>query len=224
LINGTIDIATSSRDMKAEEKAKAKNATGNDPKELVVGYDCLAIYVHKDNPMTEISVEQLAQIFGETGTVTKWSDLGVTVPGCDGEIIRVSRQSSSGTYEFFREHVLDKKDFKLGSRDMNGSKEVVQLVSSTPCSIGYSGMGYATDQVKMLKVASKPGTPAVAPSIETAQNKSYPIARPLFLYTAGTLEGASRKFLSWVLSDDGQKIVEQTGYVPVPAGQRAKVE
>jgi phosphate transport system substrate-binding protein len=156
--------------------------------------------------------------------MTKWSELGVTVPGCESaEIIRVSRQSSSGTYEFFREHVLDKKDFKLGSRDMNGSKEVVELVGSTPCAIGYSGMGYATDKVKMLKVSQKGAAQSVAPTVENAQNKSYPIARPLFLYTLGEPEGATKKFLSWVLSEEGQKIVEQTGYVPVPAQERAKL-
>ena len=224
LINGTVDIATSSRDMKPDEKNKAKSSSGKDAIEFTVGYDCLAIYVHKNNPMNEISVEQLDKIFAEGGTITKWSDLGVTVPGCDSsEIIRVSRQSSSGTYEFFREHVLDKKDFRLGSRDMNGSKEVVELVGSTPCAIGYSGMGYATDQVKMLKVSQRGKTESFAPSVENAQNKSYPIARPLFLYTLGQPEGNARKFLSWVLSEEGQKIVEETGYVPVPAAQRAKL-
>lgn len=224
LINGTIDIATASRDMKADEKSKAKAATGQDPREFTVGYDCLAIFVHKNNPMTEISIEQLDKIFAENGSVTKWSELGVTVPGCDStEIIRVSRQSSSGTYEFFREHVLNKKDFKLGSRDMNGSKEVVELVGSTPCAIGYSGMGYATADVKMLKVAQKPGATAFPPTVENAQSKNYPIARPLYLYTAGDPDGNAKKYISWILSGDGQKIVEETGYVPVPVDQRAKL-
>ncbi|MGZ8899711.1 MAG: phosphate ABC transporter substrate-binding protein [Limisphaerales bacterium] len=224
LINGTIDIATASRDMKPDERNKAKSSSGKDAKEFTVGFDCLAIYVHKDNPMNEISVEQLDKIFAEDGTIAKWSDLGVTVPGCDSaEIIRVSRQSSSGTYEFFREHVLSKKDFRLGSRDMNGSKEVVELVGSTPCAIGYSGMGYTTDSVKMLKVAQRGKTESFAPTVENAQNKSYPIARPLFLYTLGQPEGNAKKFLSWVLSEEGQKIVEETGYVPVPAAQRAKL-
>ncbi|MGZ8940441.1 MAG: phosphate ABC transporter substrate-binding protein, partial [Limisphaerales bacterium] len=224
LINGTIDVATASRDMKPDERNKAKSSSGKDAKEFTVGFDCLAIYVHKDNPMNEISVEQLDKIFAEDGTIAKWSDLGVTVPGCDSaEIIRVSRQSSSGTYEFFREHVLSKKDFRLGSRDMNGSKEVVELVGSTPCAIGYSGMGYTTDSVKMLKVAQRGKTESFAPTVENAQNKSYPIARPLFLYTLGQPEGNAKKFLSWVLSEEGQKIVEETGYVPVPAAQRAKL-
>jgi len=224
LVNGTVDIATASRNMKADEKSNAKAATGKDPKEITVGYDCLAIYVHKDNPLTEITIEQLDKIFSENATILKWSDLGVTVPGCESaEIIRVSRQSSSGTYEFFREHVLNKKDFKLGSRDMNGSKEVVELVGSTPCALGYSGMGYATEHVKMLKVAQKPGAQSFSPTVETAQSKDYPIARPLFLYTSGEPEGVAKKYISWILSDEGQRIVEQTGYVPVLAEQRPKL-
>jgi phosphate transport system substrate-binding protein len=106
---------------------------------------------------------------------------------------------------------------------MNGSKEVVELVSNTPCAIGYSGMGYATDKVKMLKVASKAGAPSFAPTLENAQNKSYPIARPLFLYTLGEPAAAAKTYISWILSDPGQKIVEENGYVPVPPTQRAKL-
>lgn len=224
LINGTIEIATSSRDMKKEERAKAQQHSGKEAKEFTVGFDCLAIYVHKDNPLNEISIEQLAAIYAEGGNANKWSDLNANVPGCQSaEIIRVSRQSSSGTYEFFREHVLNKKDFKLNSRDMNGSKEVVDLVMHTPCAIGYSGMGYATPEVKMLKVSAKPGTPAFQPSIETAQKKTYPISRPLFLYTLGEPQGAAKEFIQWVMSDAGQKIVQETGYVPVPKQQQAKL-
>ena len=156
LIKGTIDIANASRNMKPEEIEQAKKNTGKEPKEFIVGYDALAIYVHKDNPLNEITLEQIAQIYAEGGKITKWSDLGVKIPGASSdEIVRVSRQSSSGTYEFLREHVLNKKDFKLGSRDMNGSKEVVELVATTPTAIGYSGMGYATPAVKMLKVAEE---------------------------------------------------------------------
>jgi phosphate transport system substrate-binding protein len=225
LINGTIEIATSSRDMKKEERAKAKDHSGKDAKEFTVGYDCLAIYVHKDNPLKEISIEQLAAIYAEGGNVAKWNDLSANVPGCaSGEIIRVSRQSSSGTYEFFREHVLNKKDFKLGSRDMNGSKEVVDLVMHTPCAIGYSGMGYATPEVKKLNVSAKAGAPSYPPTVETAQNKTYPISRPLFLYTLGEPQGAAKDFIQWAMSDAGQKIVQETGYVPVPKQQQASAK
>jgi len=223
LTKGTIDIANASRNMKPEEIETAKKNTGKEPKEFIVGYDALGIYVHKDNPINEISAEQLAEIYREGGTATKWSDLGVKMPAGSDEIIRVSRQSSSGTYEFFREHILNRKDFKLGSRDMNGSKEVVELVASTPGAIGYSGMGYnEPGKVKMLKVASKPGQPAVEPSVANTLNKTYPIARSLQVYTLGEPTGELKKYVDWIMSDAGQKIVEQSGYVPLPPDARPK--
>lgn len=221
LIKGTIDIATASRNMKPAEIEQAKKNTGKEPKEFVVGYDALAIYVHKDNPLNEINDDLIAQIYAEGGTITKWSQLGVTIPGVkDDTIVRVSRQSSSGTYEFLREHVLKNKDFKNGSRDMNGSKEVVELVASTPTAIGYSGMGYATPAVKMLKVAVKEGDPAYPPTVENTLNKTYPIARSLQVYTVGEPEGTVKKFVDWLMTDGGQKLVEATGYVPIPAAAR----
>jgi phosphate transport system substrate-binding protein len=185
LINGTTEIANCSRAMKPAEQTKAKTASGKDPKEHIMGFDALAVYVHKDCPLEEISLEQLAEIYGENGTITKWSQLGVEVSGCGSdEIIRVSRQSSSGTFAYFREAVLGKaRDYKLGSRDMHGSKEVVELVQNTPCAIGYSGMGYATSEVKMLKVSKSAGETAYAPNVENTIAKTYPIARPLFIYS-----------------------------------------
>ena len=223
LIKGTIEIANSSRDMKPDEKAQAKRNTGKEPKEFVVGFDALAVYVHKDNPLTEITNEQLTEIFAEGGKTTKWSELGVKVPGNQDVIVRVSRQSSSGTYEFFREHVLSKRDFKLGSRDMNGSKEVVELVASTPSAIGYSGLGYnEPGKFKMLKVSPKAGQPAVAPSVAATLSKQYPIARSLLLYTLGEPVGPVKDYLDWIMTDAGQKVVERTGYVPLPAESRKK--
>jgi phosphate transport system substrate-binding protein len=223
LIKGTIDIANASRNMKKEEIEQAKKNTGKEPKEFIVGYDALAIYVNKNNPINEISIEQLAQIFAEGATLAKWFDLGVQIPGGQDEIIRVSRQSSSGTYEFFREHVLNKKDFKLGSRDMNGSKEVVELIGSTPGAIGYSGMGYNDPtKVKMLKVSAKKGDPAIEPSVANTLSKKYPIARSLLVYTLGEPTGEVAKYVNWTLTDAGQKIVEASGYVPLPQDQRKK--
>ena len=222
LEKGAIDIANSSRNMKPDEIEQAKRNTGKAPREFVVAYDALAIYVHKDNPIEEITFEQLAQIYAEGGTIVKWSQLGVTIPGVtDEEIVRVSRQSSSGTYEFLREHVLGNRDFKLGSRDMNGSKEAVELVGSTKTAIGYSGMGYATPKVKMVRLSSKAGEPAVEPSIANTLSGSYPLARSLLIYTDGEPEGAVREYIDWILSPAGQKIVEESGYVPVPTGSGA---
>jgi phosphate transport system substrate-binding protein len=223
LEKGTIEIANSSRNMKPEEIEAAKKNTGKEPKEFIIGYDALAIYVHKDNPLNEITLDQIAQIYVEGGKITKWADLGVTIPGASGdEIVRVSRQSSSGTYEFLREHVLNKKDFKLGSRDMNGSKEVVELVSSTRTAIGYSGMGYATPAVKMLKVKKTASDPAYDPNVANTLAKTYAIARSLQVYTLGEPQGSVKKYIDWMMSDAGQKIVEATGYVPLPAEARAK--
>lgn len=218
LIKGTVDIANASRELKPSEIEQAKKNTGKEPKEFIVGYDALAIYVHKDNPLNEITIEELREIYAEGGKITRWSDLGVKIPGATSDdIVRVSRQSSSGTYEFFREHILNNRDFKLGSRDMNGSKEVVELVSTTPTAIGYSGMGYATPKVKMLKVAKKKGEPAYAPSVENVHNKNYPIARSLQIYTLGEPQGEIKKYIDWILSEEGQKIVEELGYVPLKA-------
>ncbi len=223
LEKGTIDIANASRNMKPEEIEAAKRNTGKEPKEFIVGYDALAIYVHKENPLNEITLDQIAQIYAEGGTITKWTDLGVQVPGTsDQEIVRVSRQSNSGTYEFLREHVLHNKDYKLGSRDMNGSKEVVELVSSTPTAIGYSGMGYATAAVKMLKVKKTAGDPAYDPNVGNTLAKTYPIARSLLVYTLGEPQGAVKKYVDWMMSDAGQKVVEATGYVPLPAEARRR--
>jgi phosphate transport system substrate-binding protein len=220
LVRGTVDIANVSRDLKPDESEQARRNTGKSPSDTTVGYDALAIYVHKDNPLEEITYAQLKGIYGEGGAIERWSDLEVRVPGCDSDtIIRVSRQSSSGTYEFFREHVLDQTDFKLGSRDMNGSKEVVELVSNTPCAIGYSGMGYATPHVKMLKVRVGPDQPAVAPTVAATLDKTYPIARSLHLYTLGEPAGEVKRYLDWILSPAGQDVVETSGYVPVRSPQ-----
>jgi phosphate transport system substrate-binding protein len=218
LINGTVDIANSSRKLEEGEFAKAQQNTGKEPQEFMVGYDALAVYVHKDNPLEEIALDQIAQIYSEGGTISKWSQLGVKNAACaNDEIIRVSRQNNSGTYHYFREAVLGKgHDFKLGSVDMNGSKDVVELVSKTPCAIGYSGMGYATSEVKVLRIAKKTGEPAYAPSIETTLDHTYPISRPLFMYTLGAPSEHIQKYLDWIHSDAGQQIVKESGYVPLP--------
>jgi phosphate transport system substrate-binding protein len=219
LINGTAELANSSRHIEDKEKAELKEKRQLDSQEFVIGFDALAVYVHKDNPINEITVEQLADIYRADGKITKWSELGVNaIPGAKGdEIIRVSRQNNSGTYEYFKEAVVGKKnEFKLGSLDMNGSKDVVELCGKTPNSIGYSGMGYATPAVKKLKVAKAKGEPYVAPSIATTHDKSYPIARPMYFYTAGEPAPHLKKYIDWTMSDEGQKLVESTGYVPLP--------
>lgn len=216
LISGKVDMANASRRMDEKEIAKAKtNFPGKEPKEITVGIDALALYVHKDNPLESISIEELAEIYGDKGTITKWSQLGIKVPGSD-EITRVSRQNNSGTYAYFREHVLGKnRDFKDGSIDQSGSKDVVALVSKTPSAIGYSGMGYKTDSVKWLKISTKKGQPGVAPSVDAARSGTYPISRPLFVYTMGEPQGVMKEFLDWCRAPEGQAIVAEMGYVPL---------
>lgn len=216
LIDGTVEMANSSRPLRPSEVEQARIGRGAAPVEFVTGYDALAVYVHRDNPINGLTLAQLAAIYGEAGTATRWSDLGVTHPGCPRDtIIRISRQSSSGTYDFFREVALDKRDFKLGTLELNGSKEVVDLVGHTPCAIGYSGMGYATSAVKMLPLAKNDGSGLVAPTAITTLDRTYPIARPLYVFTIGQPHGETKRYLDWIMSNHGQRIVALVGYVPL---------
>ncbi len=227
LLNGTADIANSSRKLEEKEIQKIESTGGKHPNEYVVAYDAVTFFVHKDNPMSEIAIEDLAQLYKEGGKIDKWSQLGVkNIPGSKGDnVVRVSRQNNSGTYHYVREVVIGKSgDFKSGSLDMNGSKDVVELIARTPNAIGYSGLGYATAQVKILKIASKKGQPAVMPSIQSTLDKSYPISRPLFMYTPSTESEAAKKYIGWVMSDVGQKIVVENGYVPLKLAGGAAVD
>lgn len=216
MINGTVDIANASRKMKAKEIELAKKR-GQTPIEHIVGYDALAVFIHPNNPIKSMSIEQLAKIYARGQEYTNWSDLGVEVPQCKGnEIVVVSRQNNSGTYVYFQQAVLGKGKYRQGTLDMHGSKDVVDLVEKTPCAIGYSGLAYATDHVKMVGI-EKDGKPSVHPSVETASNRTYPIARPLFMYTNGEPKGEIKKYLDWILSDEGQRIIQEKGYAPVRA-------
>ncbi|MDE2803943.1 MAG: PstS family phosphate ABC transporter substrate-binding protein [Gemmatimonadota bacterium] len=215
MINGTVDIANSSRKMR-EAEFEAARRNGVEPIEYIVGYDALAVYLHADNPIGSMTLEQLKALYGEDGTVTRWSDLGVAVPGCDSdEIVLVSRQNNSGTYVYFKETVLgDNTEYKLGSRDMHGSKDVVDLVENTPCAIGYSGLAYATEHVSMPCIMVGDAGGCVEPAIATAVDGSYPIARPLFMYTAGEPQGAVKEYMDWILSQEGQCVILERGYAP----------
>lgn len=217
LINRTVDLANASRNIHVEEQEAIRKANDSVAVEHVVAYDAVVFFLHANNPMSQLTTDQIACIYAEGGSCDKWTDVGVEVPGCaDQTIIRVSRQSNSGTYEFVRDHVLGKtRDFKLGSRDMQGSKDVVDLVAHTPCAIGYSGIGYGNDQVKSVCISSKTGEPCVTPTLETARTREYPLSRPLFMYTLGEAEGAIAQYLEWIRSPEGQRIVAETGFVPL---------
>jgi phosphate transport system substrate-binding protein len=215
MINGTVDIANASRKMKDKELKLAQD-NGQNPVEHVVGYDALAVFVHHDNPVKSLSISQLKDIYSRGKKVTKWSDLGITVPGCKDEIVVVSRQNNSGTYAYFKKAVLGKKSkYRTGTLDMHGSKDVVDLVEKTPCAIGYSGLAYATDHIKMACISTETGGACVDPSVKTASDRSYPIARPLFMYTNGEPKGEIKNYIDWILSDSGQCIIVNKGYAPV---------
>lgn len=219
LTDGNCDLANSSRDVHEKERLAIRARRGVDPVGHEVGIDALAVYVHPANPLESISLEELAEIFGEGGRTTRWSQLGVEhrVHGRE-TIVRIGRQNSSGTYVYFRERVLGKKrEFKLGSLDRSGSKDVVALVGRTPLAIGYSGMGYATPEVKMLRVSERWGEPGVPPTAENAHNRSYPLTRALLIYTAGPPAGEAARYLDWIKSAAGQQIVADLGYVPAAA-------
>jgi phosphate transport system substrate-binding protein len=219
LCAGSIEVATASRAMEPREIALAKSQTGKEPKQFIVGRDALAIYVSQRNPIETISVEQLAEIYGAGGTLTTWKQLNVDNAACPSDkIVRISRQNSSGTYAYFREAVLGKsRDYKQGYTAQSGSSDLVALVSKTPCAIGYSGMGYRRDGVKVLKLSRRTGEPGVEPTLDSVLDGSYPIARPLYLYTLGEPTGAVQQFIHWIQSAEGQKIVEAQGYIPLTA-------
>lgn len=218
LINGTVDIANSSRPLKAEERAAAEKNSGKPVNEFVIGLDALAVFVHPSNPITGLTIAEIGCIYGMNGKCETWSDVkaGTVVPGCkDNKIIRVSRQSNSGTYQYFREAILGEGvDFKSGSMDLNGSREAIDLVEKTPCAIGYSGMGYITKNVKALCV-DKTGK-CIFPTLETATDKSYPISRELYMYTSGNPSQEVKDYMEWTKTDAAQAIIIKSGYVPVP--------
>ena len=217
LIDGILDLAAASREIEPSELARFTQKHGGKPKEFPVALDALSVYVQKSNPIDAIALDDLAEIYGDKGRIDKWSQLGVQNTACTGDsIVRVGRQNSSGTYVYFREAVLGKqREYKLGSIDQSGSKDVVALVGRTPCAIGYSGMAYITPEVKALKLSKHKGEPSVAPSSPSAMDKTYPLARALYFYSPGEPKPHVKEFLDWVLSSDGQKIVTDIGFVTI---------
>lgn len=215
LQNNTTDLCNSSREIKKEEIEKVKSVTGKDVKEFAVCYDALAVYMHPSNPIKEIAVPELREIWAEGGTITRWEQIN---PALSGNIVLFGRQNNSGTYDYFREHICGKKDgkqreFRGGISEMNGSAEVVENVAKTPLGLGYSGMGYKTAHVTWMKVSNKKGEPGVEPGIEVARTGKYPISRKLYIYTAGEPTGEMKAYIDWILGPEGQKIVEKEGFV-----------
>ena len=208
LENKTTDIAQSSRSLKLDEKLKLKEK-GINFKEVIIAYDALAVIVHPSNKITQLTREQLEQIY--TGKITNWKQVG----GTDMKIVVYSRETSSGTYEFFKEHVLDKKNFAGSALLMPASGAIVQSVSQTKGAIGYVGLAYLEKTIKPLKVSYDQGKTFVAPSVKAAKNNTYPISRPLYYYYLTSVEKTVSPFIKFVLSPAGQQLVLKSGYVPL---------
>ena len=208
LINGTTEICEASRSMKDAEKSQLKEKTGAAPEEIVVAKDGLSVYLHESNPLNELTMDQLKGIF--TGKVTNWKDVG----GADAKIIPYSRENSSGTYVFFKEHVLANADYTPRAQAMPGTAAVVNAVSKEKFSIGYGGAAYAKG-IKVIKIKKDAAAAGVAPSDATVKNGTYPLSRPLFFYLRSKPAGEIKSFIDWVLSADGQGVVLKVGYFPV---------
>lgn len=207
LIDGSTDIATSSRKIKMDEKLKLQEA-GKAYVETIVAYDALSVIVNPENSVKKLTRQQLEDIF--TGKITNWKDVG----GADMDIVCYSRESSSGTYEFFKTTVLKNKNYTSSCLMMPATASIVQAVSQTKGAIGYVGMAYVNSTVSAISV-SFDGTTYVAPSLTTAMDKSYPVTRPLYFYYLKTIETALKPAMTWILGTDGQKIVKEEGYVPI---------
>lgn len=208
LLNGTTDICASSRPMKPAEVEQMKQKYNYKGLEVRVARDGLAVYVHKSNKVKQLTMEQVRLIF--TGKITNWKQLG----GADKPINLYSRENNSGTYEFFKEHVLLKQDFAPQAQHMAGTAALINAVSKDPNAIGFGGAAYAKN-VKALAIAQEAGKPYIAPTEATILNAQYPISRFLYFYLSKRPEGNVKKFIDWVISKQGQKVVTDVGYYPI---------
>ena len=215
LQNETTDLATTSRKIKPQEELNCIKAFKRRPREYKVALDGLSVYVNESNPVKALSVAQLEGIF--TGEVTNWKEVG----GKDGPIALYSRENSSGTYEFFKENVLKGKDFAASAQTMPGTAAVLQAVGKDPGGIGYGGAAYGGG-ARALDIRKAEGTPAVEPTEENVMSGKYPIWRHLYIYLNPAKDkGEIAAFLSWVRSDEGQALVKEIGYFPLPKNLRS---
>jgi phosphate transport system substrate-binding protein len=208
LVNGSTQICQSSRPMKDEEKSSVKQQRGADVVEVPVALDSLAIYINKQNPVEHLSLDQLRRLF--RSEITNWKEVG----GPDATIVLYGRENSSGTYVYFKEHVLANADFAENYQALPGTAAVTNAVAKDVAGIGYGGIGYAAE-IKTVPVAKDASSAPVTPTMENVYNGSYPLSRSLFWYTAGPLTGTAKEFQDWVLSPEGQKVVTDVGYYPL---------
>lgn len=209
LLNGTTDLANASRPMKDSERAQLQERRGKTAHETRVALDALAVYLHDDNPVQQLTVEQLRKIY--RGEITNWSEVG----GPDRGIVLYGRENNSGTYAYFKEHVLDDLDFAPRTQTLPGTAAVINAVARDPGGIGYGGIAYA-EGVHTIKLAEGDGEP-VEPTMENATSGRYPLSRYLHVYSAGEPSGLAARFLEFALSEKGQELVEGVGYYPLPS-------
>jgi phosphate transport system substrate-binding protein len=216
LINGTTDIANASRKIKKEEIDEAVKS-GKNPVEFIVARDAIAVIVNKQNPITRLTLQQISDIY--SGKFTNWSQLG----GEDRPIVRVSRETNSGTHVYFLEQVLrlgqpdNKTLFSPDTLLLPSSEGIMSEVRQNPNAIGYDGLGYVTDEVKVIAIARDSQGAYVVPSVDSVNDGSYPIARDLYIYTAGQPAADIQQYLDWIVSPEGQNIVIGNGFVPIQA-------
>jgi phosphate transport system substrate-binding protein len=208
LINGTTDICQASRSMSAAEKTNLRDRYNTPGVEIPVARDGLSVYVNAANSVKELNMDQLRLIF--TGKLTNWKEVG----GPDAKMIIYSRENSSGTYVFFKEHVLKNADYTQRAQSMPGTAAVVNAVSKEKNSIGYGGAAFAKG-IRVLNIKKDAGSPAVEPNLASVQDGSYPLSRPLFFYLRNKATGDIKAFIDWVLSPEGQGIVTKVGYFPI---------
>ena len=214
LINGTVDIANASRRIKDQEKENAE-VNGISPVEFVIARDAIAVIINHENPVNELTLEQISDIY--SGKINNWGEVG----GDDRPIVRLSRETNSGTHVYFLEQVLrlgDKEQDTLFSTDtllLPSSEGITTEVRQNPNAIGYDGLGYVTEEVKMIAIARDEGSDYVLPSAETVNTKAYPIARDLYMYSAGQPTVEIEQYLQWIMGPDAQMIVEELGFVPI---------
>jgi phosphate transport system substrate-binding protein len=209
MINGSADIAECSRPMTDKEKQEVEAKRGKKPVEIATALDGLAIYVNTSSPITKLSKTQIKGIF--QGDIKNWKDVG----GPDADIIMYSRENNSGTYAYFKEHVLQNEDFAPECQTLPGTASIINAVSKDPKSIGYGGIGYASG-VKALLVSATDTTEAIEPTEANVDSGKYPLARYLYWYTLGEPTGDIKALVDWVLGPEGQKIVSAVGYYPLP--------
>ena len=213
LINGTVGIANASRQIKQEEIDQAKS-NGIAPVEHIIARDAIAVIVNPGNPVSRLTLKQISDIY--SGRISNWKEVG----GEDRPIVKLSRETNSGTHVYFLETVLrlnskeDKTLFSMDTLLLPSSEGIIAEVRQNPNAIGYDGLGYVPDDLKMIAIAETEGGAYVLPSIPTVNDKTYPIARDLYMYTDGQPEGLLKEYLDWILSDEAQQIVADLGFVP----------